>query len=81
MTVVLGKIKHYLRCKNKTNKNKINIMIYENTYQRRKLKDDKSYFRYVKLTNQMSFKTNVQKVDTHTGGKWLIRDAKHRKGS
>ena len=24
------------------------------------------------------FKLNVQKVDRHTGGKWLIQDSKHR---
>ena len=36
-------------------------------------------FHYVKLTNQLSYKTNLQKVDQHTGGKWLIYGTKHRK--
>ena len=27
----------------------------------------------------MSYKTNFQKVDQHTGGKWLFRGTNHRK--
>ena len=32
-----------------------------------------------KLTNQLSFKIDFQKVDQHTGGKWLVRGNKHHK--
>ena len=27
---------------------------------------------YIKLTNQLSFKTNFQNMDQYTGGRWLI---------
>ena len=30
-------------------------------------------FRYVKLTNQLSFKTVFRKMAQHTGGWWLIK--------
>ena len=37
-------------------------------------KQQKIVFPYVKLTNLLSFQTRFpkQKVDQHTGGKWLI---------
>ena len=41
----------------------------------------KGVFHYIKLTNQMPPKTNFEKVDHHTGGKWLIHDTKHHKGN
>ena len=31
------------------------------------------------LTTQLLFKVDFQKVDQHTGGKWLIHDTKRRK--
>ena len=31
------------------------------------------------LQTYYHFKLNFQKVDQHTGGKWLIYDTKHRK--
>ena len=34
---------------------------------------------YVKLTAQQLFKVDFQKVDQHSGGKWLIHDTKRRK--
>ena len=34
---------------------------------------------YVKLTNLLSFKLDFQKVDQHTGGKWLIHGTKRLK--
>ena len=39
----------------------------------------KGILRCVKLTNLLLFKTNFQKVDQHTGGKWLIHGSKHHK--
>ena len=42
-------------------------------------KQQKSVFPYVKLTNLLSFKLDCQKVDQHTGGKWLIHGTKRRK--
>ena len=41
----------------------------------------KSVFHYVKPINQLSSKTNFQKMDQHTGGKWLKHGIKHCKGS
>ena len=38
----------------------------------------KVVFPYVKLTN-LQFKLDFQKVDQHTGGKWLIHGTKRRK--
>ena len=38
-------------------------------------------FHYIKLTNQLSFKINFQKVNKHIGGgEWLIQSTKRRKG-
>ena len=37
------------------------------------------FSRYVKLTNQLLFETNLQKLNQHTEGKWLIHGTKHRK--
>ena len=34
---------------------------------------------YVKTTAQLVFKIDIQKVDQHAGGKWLIQDTKRRK--
>ena len=34
---------------------------------------------YIKITNQMLFKTNFQNVDHHIGGKWLTHGTKHHK--
>ena len=42
-------------------------------------KQQKIVFPYVKLTNLLLFKLDFQKVDQHTGGKWLIHGTKHRK--
>ena len=39
----------------------------------------KVVFLYVKLTNLLSFKLDFQKVDHHTGGKWLIHGTKRHK--
>ena len=33
--------------------------------------------RNVKLTEQLLIQLNFQKVDRHTGGKWLIQGTKH----
>ena len=42
--------------------------------------NQKKIFPYVKLTNlPFHFKLDFQKVDQHTGGKWLIHDTKRRK--
>ena len=32
-----------------------------------------------KLQSQYHFKSDIQKIDQHTGGKWLIHSTKHRK--
>ena len=42
-------------------------------------KQQKIVFPHVKLTNLLSFKLDFQKVDQHTGGKWLIHGTKRRK--
>ena len=42
-------------------------------------KQQKIVYPYVKLTNLLSFKLDFQKVDQHTGGKWLIHCTKSRK--
>ena len=34
---------------------------------------------YVKPTAQLLFKIDIQKVDQHANGKWLIHDTKRRK--
>ena len=34
---------------------------------------------YVKPTAQLVFKIDIQKVDQHVEGKWLIHDTKRRK--
>ena len=39
-------------------------------------KQQKIVFLYVKFTNPLSFKLDVQNVDQHTGGKWLIQGKK-----
>ena len=36
---------------------------------------------YVKPTAQLFLKIDLQKVDQHAGGKWLIQDTKRRKGN
>ena len=41
--------------------------------------NEKAVFRYVKLTNQISFKVDFQNVDQHTWDKRLIHDTKHHK--
>ena len=42
-------------------------------------KQQKVVYPYVKLTNLLSFKIDFQKVEQHTGGKWLIHGTKRRK--
>ena len=37
------------------------------------------FIHYVKPTAQLLFKFDLQKVDQHAGGQWLIHDAKRRK--
>ena len=39
----------------------------------------KDVFHNVKLTDQLLFQLNVQKVDQLTESKWLICDTKHHK--
>ena len=41
----------------------------------------KGTFHCVKLTNKLSFKTNLQKVEQHTGDKWLIRGSNTQRQS
>ena len=41
-------------------------------------KQQKNCFPYVKLTNLLWFKLDFQKVDQHTGGKWLIHGTKQK---
>ena len=36
----------------------------------------KNVFRYVKLTDPLLF--DFRKIDSHTGGKWLIQETKYR---
>ena len=43
------------------------------------MKQKKKVFPYAKLTNLLSFKLDFQKVNQHTGGKWLINGIKRRK--
>ena len=38
---------------------------------------EKGIFRYVKSTNQSSFKIHFQKEDQHAGGKWLVWTKHH----
>ena len=42
-------------------------------------KQQKIVIPYVNLTNLLIFKLDFQKVDQHTGGKWLIHGTKRRK--
>ena len=42
-------------------------------------KQQKIVFPYVKLPNLLSFQIDFQKVDQHTGGKWLIHGTKRLK--
>ena len=42
-------------------------------------KQQKIVFPYVKLRTYYYFKLDFQKVDQHTGGKWLIHGTKRRK--
>ena len=39
----------------------------------------KHYLRYENKVNENQFKHDLQKVDQHTGGKWLIHNTKHHK--
>ena len=39
----------------------------------------KGVLHYVTFTNLYHFKLDFQKVDQHTGGKWLIHGTKHYK--
>ena len=40
--------------------------------------NEKCVFHYVKLKNQLHFSTNLQNMEQHTGGRWLIHATKHR---
>ena len=62
-SVLLCKIKHYLGRNNRANKT-LGMILLRNRIKRIMTK---CVFHYVKLTNQLSFKTNFQKVDQHTG--------------
>ena len=42
-------------------------------------KQKKNVFPYVKLQTYYHFKLDFQKVNQHTGGKWLIHGTKRRK--
>ena len=45
-----------------------------------KIENNKKYwFFYIKLTNQLPFEANFQKVNQHTGGEWVIRGNKPHK--
>ena len=53
-------------------------MMYQNTYDRiYKKEDSQSIMSNLQLN--CCFKVDFQKVDQHTGGKWLIHDTKRRK--
>ena len=41
--------------------------------------NEEKVLHYIRLTDQLSFKTDFQNMDQHTGGKWLIHSTKHCK--
>ena len=45
-----------------------------------KYENKKSCFLYIQLTNQLSFKTDLQKNVHDTGGKWFIYNTIHHQG-
>ena len=82
-TVVLGKNKALSQTWNKasTKQGKIVWDVCNYLCKRRIKNNEKGVFHYIKLTNQLSFKTCFQNVDQHTGGKWLIPSTKHQKNN
>ena len=71
------KIKHYWTHENKANRNK--VLSYCEAALNTIKNNEKVVLNYAKLPNHYHFKLDFQKVDQHTGGKWLIHDTKHRK--
>ena len=76
--------KHYLRHENKAN-TKQGIIILWDIYNylciNRITSIPKSILHYIKLTNQLSFKTDFQNMDQLTGSKWFIHSTKHHEGN
>ena len=69
-------MKHYLWHENKVNENKVSYC-----EALRYMWNNKINPQYVKLINQLSFKLDLQKVDQHTGGKWLTHGTKRLKNN
>ena len=71
------KIKHYLRHENKVNENK--VLSYCKAMWNNQ-KQQKMLFSFMaNLQTYYHFNLDFQKVDQHTGGKWLIHGTKRHK--
>ena len=69
----MKKIKHYLRRENKVNENKVFSYCEASRYMWNDKKQPKN------CAPLCHFKLDFQKVDQHTGGKWLIHGTKRHK--
>ena len=68
---------HNLRHENKVNENKV---LYCKALRCETIKNNKKMFSLMSnLQTYYHFKLDFQKVDQHTGGKWLIHGTKRRK--
>ena len=69
---------HYLGHENKVNENKKYHIVRH--YGLKQSKTTKKLFSFISnLQTYYHFKLDFQKVDQHTGGKWLIHGTKRRK--
>ena len=70
--------KHYLRHENKVNENK--VLSYCEPLRCDTIKNNNTVVFFMSnLQNYYHFKLDFQKVNQHTGNKWLIHDTKRRK--
>ena len=70
-------MKRYLRHENKVNENK--VLSYCEALRCETIKQQKMFFFMSNFQTYDHIKLNFQKVDQHTGGKWLIHGTKRRK--
>ena len=61
--------------KNKVNENKV---LYCKALRNETNKKNQNSFPLFKLTNLLSLQLDFQKMDQHSGGKWLFHGTKHR---
>ena len=83
-TELLATIKHFLKHENKASTKQGMIILWAmcNNYAWGELKSmTERVLHYIKLTNQLQFKSNFQKVSQYTGGKWLNQGTKHHQGN